>query len=234
MEINANELFGWLAACITIILYFSPIPIFFKLCKNKIKYNETPNLTAILNYFISINWLIYGYLFKDIHIIICYMCASLISFIGVVTYLIFLAKVKLAKAFLTVVIILAITLLLYLILALLIKNEEIVGYICVASSLLSSADPFIVIRKVIKFRNYKYIPIKSSVTKLVSTTCWVIYGFMIINFPLIISNFIGMVFTLIMLFIWNIFKKRKPIIEDVADFSISISKTKPENTVTVV
>ena len=64
----------------------------------------------------------------------------------------------------------------------------------------------------------------------------IIYGFMIINFQLIIPNFVRMVFSLILMFIWNIFKKRKPIMEEVANYSITTTTkgNKTENSVTVV
>ena len=234
MEINIIEVFGWIAACLSIILYFSPIQQYFKLCQGKIRFNDTPNLKVIGNYVTGINWFIYSYLLKNVHIFVCYLAASFLSIICIMTFLLFLAKVKLLKAFLFALILLVYTVLMFLLLALLIKNINVIGYICVAFSFLPLGYPIMLIKKVIKFRNYKYIPIRLCVINLIVTTCWIIYGFMIINYHIIIPNFIGMVFTLILLFIWNIFKKRKPIMDEVADFSINNSKNRPETAVSVV
>ena len=234
MSININEVFGWTAVGISIILYFSPIPNYIKLCKRKLRFNETPNLKVLVNYIISINWLIYGYLLENKQIFFCYLFGSFLSILCVFTFLLCLVKIKILKAFIFTLILLVYTLLIYLLYAVIIKNYDIVGYLCVAFSLISSIDPFLMMKKVIKYRNYKYIPIKLCTLSLIGTTCWIIYGFMIINFSLIIHNLMGLIFSLILMFIWNIFKKRKPIVEDVPNLSINNIRNKTENTVTVV
>ena len=236
MEFNINEAFGWTASCISIILYFSPLPVFFKLCKGKLRYNETPNFTAILNYIAALNWFIYGYLLRDLHIIVGFMVGSIFSLLCIITYIIFLSKMKFTKALFTALILFTLTLVIYFLFAVLISNKDVIGYVCVVCSIICSFEPILVIKKVVKFRNFKFIPIKLCVLALVGSTCWVIYGFMIINFQLIIPNFVRMVFSLILMFIWNIFKKRKPIMEEVANYSITTTTrgNKTENSVTVV
>jgi len=236
MEFNVNEAFGWTASCVSIILYFSPIPIFFKLCKGKLRYNETPNLTVILNYIASFNWFIYGYLLEDLHIIVGFMAGSIFSLLCIITYIIFLSKMKFTKALFTGLILFTLSAIIYFLFAVMINNKDVVGYVCVVCSIICSFEPILVVKKVVKFRNFKYISIKLVVLSLVGSTCWVIYGFMIINFQLIIPNFVRMVFSLILMFIWNIFKKRKPIIEEVANYSITTTTkdNKTENSVTIV
>ena len=233
MKINTFEIFGWTAASISILLYSSPIIEYIKLCKGKIRYNDTPNLKVLFNYITCINWLIYAYLLENKHMFVCYLSGSFFSIIWVITYLVILAKIKILKSFLFATILLAYTLLSYLLFALLLKNVDIYGYICVSLSLFSLVHPFTILKKAIKFRNYKYIPIKLCLLSLVGTTSWIIYGFMIINFHIIIPNFIGMITTLILMFIWNIFKKRRPYAEEVANYSMNGSKNKAENTVTI-
>ena len=234
MVININEVLGWAAVCISIILHFSPIPNYLKICKRQIRFNDAPNLKVLGNYITSINWLIYGYLLRNKFIFFCYLICSILSIICVFTFLLFLAKVKLLKSFLFTLTLLLYTIISYLLFAVLSINKEIVGYICVILSLFLLINPFLIIKKVIKYRNYKYIPIKICSLSLIGSTCWIIYGFMIINFNLIIPNLIGLIVSLILMFIWNIFKKRKPIVEDVANISISVTKSRPENNVSIV
>ena len=234
MAINIIEVFGWSSACISIILYFSPIPYYLKVCKGQIRFNDAPNLIVLGNYIISINWLIYGYLLRNTHIFLCYLFGSFLSIICVFTFILFLAKVKILKALLFTFILLVYTIISYFLFAVLINNKEIIGYVCVVFSFFLLVNPFLIMKKVIKYRNYKYIPIKICTFNLIGSTCWIIYGFMIINFNLIIPNIIRLVVSLILMFIWNIFKKRKPIVEDVANYSINITKNRPENNVTVV
>ena len=143
---------------------------------------------------------------------------------------------KFTKALFTALILFTLTLVIYFLFAVLISNKDVIGYVCVVCSIICSFEPILVIKKVVKFRNFKFIPIKLCVLALVGSTCWVIYGFMIINFQLIIPNFVRMVFSLILMFISNIFKKRKPIMEEVANYSITTTTrgNKTENSVTVV
>ena len=220
MVININEAFGWAAACISIFLHFSPIPTYLKICKGQIRFNDAPNLKVLANYITSINWLLYGYLLRNKFIFFCYLFSSFLSILCVFTFLLFLAKVKLLKAFLFTFTLLVYTIISYLLFVILINNKEIIGYVCVILSLFLLVNPYLIIKKVIKYRNYKYIPIKICTLNLIGSTCWIIYGFMIINFNLIIPNLIGLIVSLILMFIWNIFKKRKPIVEDVSNFSI--------------
>ena len=56
---------------------------------------------------------------------------------------------------------------------------------------------------------------------------------MIINFHVIIPNFIGLVSSFILMFIWNLFRKRKSNVEDINNMSINASKVSPGNTVTI-
>ena len=111
---------------------------------------------------------------------------------------------KFTKALFTALILFTLTLVIYFLFAVLISNKDVIGYVCVVCSIICSFEPILVIKKVVKFRNFKFIPIKLCVLALVGSTCWVIYGFMIINFQLIIPNFVRMVFSLILMFIWNI------------------------------
>ena len=233
MKINTNEVFGWSAAFLSLIVYIFPVPIYFKLCKGQIRFNDAPNLKVLLNYFICINWIFYSYLLKDKHIFFGNLSGALFSFFCIITFLVILAKLKKLKAFLFTIMLLSYTILSYLLFVLLIKNVDVIGYICVALSLFSLVDSFSILKMAIKFRNYKFIPIKLCLFNLVATTCWIIYGFMIINFHVIIPNFIGMVSTFILMFIWNIFKKRKSNVEDVINMSINASKVRSENTVSI-
>ena len=143
---------------------------------------------------------------------------------------------KFTKALFTGLILFTLSAVIYFLFAVMINNKDVAGYVCVVCSILCSFEPIFVVKKVIKFRNFKFISIKLVVLSLVGSTCWVIYGFMIINFQLIIPNFVRMVFSLILMFIWNIFKKRKPIIEEVANYSITTTTkdNKTENSVTIV
>ena len=232
MELNIFELFGWLSACFSIILYFSPLPKYIKLYKRKIKYNHTPNLKVLGNYITCINWLIYGYLINNKHFFVCFFTGAFLSIICAFIYLLFLAKVKILKSLLFASILLLYTPISYLLFVKLIKNNDVIGYICAGFSIILAINPIFLIKRLIKYKNYKLIPIKLYLLRLISTICWIIYGFMIINFSVILPNFIGMIFSLILIFIWKILRKRRPAIEEVANYSINNSK-KPENAITL-
>ena len=106
----------------------------FKLCKGKLRYNETPNFTAILNYIAALNWFIYGYLLGDLHIIVGFMAGCIFSLLCIITYIIFLSKMKFTKALFTALILFTLTLVIYFLFAVLISNKDVIGYVCVVSN----------------------------------------------------------------------------------------------------
>ena len=232
MEINIIEVFGLLSAIFSIILYFSPFPKYIKLCKRQIKYMFTPNLKIFGNYITCNNWLLYGYLLNNKYFMFCFLTGQFLSLICIFIFLLSLAKVKILKSLLFAGILLAYTPISYLLFVVIINDNDVIGYICAGFSLIFILDPILLIKRVIKYRNHRIISINLCLLKLISTICWIIYGFMIINFYVIIPNFFGLVLSLVLIFMWKILKKRKPAIEEVANYSINNSK-KPENAITL-
>lgn len=211
MIFNINDAFSWIGVIISVFFFSLPFKQYKKLCIGQLKFNETPNILVLGNYLNSIVWIIYGFKIKNVQLQICYIIGSIFSLICTLTYFIFLGKIKTCKAFLYSVCLAAITFILGFLFILLIDNVDIIGICCIILSTVTCVDPIKLIIKVLKTKNYKLIPMYLVLISLIGTTSWIIYGFMEVNFNIIIANFIRMVLQFVHLFMWRIFKKKKTV-----------------------
>ena len=211
MIFNVSDAFGWIGVAVTAFLSTLPLKQYKKLCNGELKYNETPNIVVLGNYLNSITWIIYGYKIKNLQLQICHLIASIFSLICALIYFMFLGKVKSCKAFLYSVCLAAITFIIGVLFILLIDKPDIIGLFCIIFSTVTYIDPAKVIVKVIKTKNYKLMPMCIILISLIGSTSWIIYGFMEVNFNIIIPNFIRMILQFIHLFMWKIYKKKKVI-----------------------
>jgi len=233
MEININELFGLIGTIVSIILYFSHIPTYFKFCLSYKKINLTPFHTILLNYISCVCWLIYSYFLKDKYLQTTNISGSIFSFICAFIYIIKLGNSKVFKSIIITISLLFLTSIFYILFVLMIKDIKIIGILSVITSLIKVISPILIIKNVIKYRNYKFISICKCSLGLLGTTSWIIYGFMSINFFIIIPNFIWMIFIFILMFLWNVFKKKKAVVEEVANYSLNSIRNRNDNIVNI-
>ena len=209
MIFNINDAFSWIGVIISVFFFSLPFKQYKKLCIGQLKFNETPNILVLGNYLNSIVWIIYGFKIKNVQLQICYIIGSIFSLICTLTYFIFLGKIKPCKAILFSTCLAAITFILGVIFILLYDNANTIGIICIILSIVTYIDLVKLIIKVIKTKNNKLIRVPHILISLIGSICWIIYGFIEVNFNIIIPNFVKMILQFISLFMWEIFKKKK-------------------------
>lgn len=211
MNFNIIDIFGWVGAVINILFSFLQLLQYRKLCKGQINYTQTPNIESLTNYLNSIIWLIYGFKIQDLPLQTCFAFVASFSLICTLTYLIYYGRVNSCRSLLYSINLAIITFLIGFIFLLFIKKSDIIGFIGILSSICLCVSPSKIIINVIKTRNYKIIPMYLVLINLIGNTSWIIYGFMKVDFYIIIPNFLSMIFAFILLFIWKIYKKKKVI-----------------------
>ena len=203
-----QKCFGWLAVCVNISFYLSPVGPFINVLKGKINYDETPGLYVITCYINCLIWYIYGRMKENNLIIISYMTSGIISLILLSIYLIFESKRYLCDSILNTFFIVTGTWAIYRALILIIGKVKLVGYISICTTLLMFLSPIHKLYKIIKEKNYNIFPVFSVWRYLFSSISWLIYAIFIKDYFLIISNIVGIIFSIFNIFI-NICHKGK-------------------------
>ena len=57
---KVQEIFGWIATCLTMCFYISPVFPFINVFKNKLNYEDTPIIVVTTSYLNCFCWYIYG------------------------------------------------------------------------------------------------------------------------------------------------------------------------------
>ena len=229
--VNVDILFGWLSACLSIFIYIVSIKISVSSFRVNGKYMTIPyyiRIENILNYFVCSNWLIYSYIFNNIHLFTCNLIGTIFYFLWIIfIYLIYFRRINCFKYL--VFIILAFIYIPF-ILFLFGFSLNIGGPICVAFNIISFFPSILMIKEVIANKNYRLIKIKTNLLKLIAHLCWYIYGFIIINLNIVIPNVIGFIISFALAFFWNIFKKKSGP-EKLNNRSIEVMRNRTEYTI---
>lgn len=202
-----QKTFGWLAACININFYISPLTSFINIIKGKMNYEDTPGLYITTSYLNCLIWYIYGKMLSNNPIKISYMISGIFTLILMFIYLIFESKKYLCDSILNTFFIVTGTWAIYRALILIIGKIKIVGYIGIGTTLLMYLSPIQKLYKILKRKNYNLIPVFSSWRYLFTSIFWLIYSVFLKNIYLAIPNSLGIIFSLFSIFINICFKR---------------------------
>ena len=231
MPVSADKIFGWLSACLSIFIFIVSIKVSISSFRVKGKYKTIPfymRIENILNYFVCSSWLIYSYIFNNIHLFSCSLIGTIFFFLWIIfIYLIYFRKISCFK-YLTFIILA----LIYIpfILFLFGFSWSIGGPICVTFNIISFFPSILMLKEVIITKNYRLIKIKLNLLKLLAHLCWFIYGFIIININIVIPNVIGFIITFVSASFWNIFKKKSGS-EKLSNRSVEVMRNRTEYTI---
>ena len=113
----------------------------------------------------------------------------------ILIYLFYEAKKFLSDAILNALIISSGSYLIYLVLSVMLEDDENIGKITVGASCLLSIFQMITIHKILKERTLSSIPIFNAWLTLITCTLWGIYGFMISEFFVIVPQIVFGIFS---------------------------------------
>ena len=227
---KVQESFGWVASCSTMVSFITPVFLYLNVIRGRINYEDTPAIYVITVYINSCCWYIYGDMTFSDQVKYCYLIGSCMSLIYMVIYLAYEVKKFLIDTVLNTIILITGTLALYRSFTVIIDDDAITGKICDATACIVFLTPIQIIYKVIKNKNYNLISIWNCLLIILYSACWIVYGTMIIDYYIVFPNIIGIIISLIEIFIFLSYKKKYPVIgENIFSSTIGI-----ENNVTEI
>ena len=200
---------GWLATFINIFFYLSPIKTYINAIKGKITFDETPRLYVTSCYINCLIWYIYGRMIRNTPIQASFMTSGIISLILMLLYLIIESKRYLCDSVLNTFFIVTGTWAVYRALILIIDKIEVVGYFSIGTILFMFSSPIQILYKIVKDKyNNNYAYYFSAWRYLFACIFWLVYSVFIKDVYLAITNCMGIIFSIIYLFIYFCRKKK--------------------------
>lgn len=212
--IKFYELFGWIAAYLTICFYVFPIIPFVNVIKGKLKYEDTPIIVITANYVNYFCWYIYGNTILCAQIELCNLLGAVSSLVLIFIYLIYEMTKYTKDAILNSLIIIAGSFTLYRTLVVLITDQLILGKICIGTAIVVFLFPIELIFRVIKEKNYTLINIYVSNISFYASIFWFFYGLLIRDIYVFIPNVIGAILAFIQINLYKFCKRKYPLMDE--------------------
>ena len=197
---------SWIGTVIGIILNLSPAVLFWNIHLGKEKYTNIPESMLIFNILCSSLWACYWWLQEDKFVPFFSATAGLgLSEIFSLLYLYYFSDKCLKKYFLYAILEINLVIEFNYVLIKIIGDYKMVGNIAVFVNILTYIAPGQNIIKVCKEKNYKLIPIASTLSGASCALSWLIFGILIKDIHTIIPNSLGLIFAAINSSIWAYF-----------------------------
>ena len=224
--INIEEIFGWVATCLTMCFFISPVIPFINVFKGKMSYEDTPAIIITTGYANCFCWYIYGTMIHSEQVKLCNMIGAISSLILIFIYLIYEIKKYTIDAILNLLIIITGSYAAYNALTIMIDDQSILGKICNCTSIIVFLSPIQLIYRVIKENIYFLIPIYTAYISFIASSCWVLYGISFKNFYIIFPNSFGIILAVVQVIVYFNYKNKFQNFED--NTSIGIESTGTE------
>lgn len=205
---NIQEIFGWVATCLTMCFFISPVIPFINVFRGKLSYEDTPAIVVSVSYINCFCWYIYGKMIISEQIKMCNMIGAISSLILMCIYLIYEVRKYTLDAILNVLIIITGSYATYKALTILINDTGIIGKICNCTSIIVFLSPIQLIYRVVKEKNFILIPIYTAYVSLFASSCWIIYGFLFHNIYIVFPNSFGLLLAIIQIIVYFHYKKK--------------------------
>ena len=230
MNISIDEIFGWSAACFSIIIHFLAIKESILLYRAKAKYTLIPTyirVENIINYFVCSSWFMYSLFLKDNHLICNSIGSIFFLFWIVLVFFLYFRKINCTKYFMFVLIAFLFIPCIYFMFRF---SLYFTGKICAALYIISYFGYILEIKEIIRTKNFRIIKIRICILKLLQHICWFIYGFMIVNLDIVIPHVVGFILVFVSAFFWNYYKKRSGS-ERLSNRSVDVMRNRAEFTI---
>ena len=165
---------------IAVILNISPIVAFIPVIKGKEKYTNIPILMLIFTLINNLGWSCYWYRVFRYSPMTCSIICSIIASCFFFIYLYFLSKKNIHKFIMYSLILIVINIILFI-------------------------APGQNLKKVIRKKNHKLIPIATTIIGCICSAGWLLFGIIVEDINCIIPNGLGLISSIITTFIWIYF-----------------------------
>ena len=201
---------GWLAGCLKICYYIYPVAPFIQVIKGKLNFENAPGLYATICYINCIIWYIYGEFIFDNKIKYSNFISSCISCVLIIIYLIFELKIYLTDSILNTLLLITGTWAGYRALTVLIEDSKFIGRLGIVTLIIEYITPAHLVYRAITEKHYILIQIYAAWVNFFACGLWSIYGIFLHDFYIFFPNLIGIVFSLIQIFVHAKYKKKYP------------------------
>ena len=210
---SIEDVFGWVATCLTMCFYISPVIPFIQVFKGKLSYEDTPGILVTASYVNCFCWYIYGDMVFSQQVKICNCIGAISSLCLICIYLAYEVRKYTLDAILNALIILTGSYAVYRGLTIVVDDDAVVGKICNVTSIIVFLSPIQILYRVFREKNnYFLIPIYTAWVSLFSTGCWVTYGILISDIYIQIPNIIGIILAIVQICTYIVFKSKYPTI----------------------
>ena len=210
---SIEDVFGWVATCLTMCFYISPVIPFIQVFKGKLSYEDTPGILVTASYVNCFCWYIYGDMVFSTQVKICNCIGAISSLCLICIYLAYEVRKYTLDAILNTLIILTGSYAVYRGLTIVVDDDAVVGKVCNVTSIIVFLSPIQILYRVFREKNnYFLIPIYTAWVSLFSTGCWVTYGILISDIYIQIPNIIGIILAIVQICTYIVFKRKYPTI----------------------
>ena len=196
-----SEIFGWFGAVLAIVFYIAPVYQFNELIKGKIDYKKIPFVLLLMSFLTILFWLIFGFLKPSYQIIITNIIGGIATGIFIIIYFIYFTQKNMSKSSIYIISFILISILISIITYKFIEMK-IIGNIAMVFNIIMFASPCLKIIQVCQTKDYKFLPIGSSIAGMASSTSWFIYGIGTNEFSLILPNGLGLCFSIVQIIVF--------------------------------
>ena len=203
---------------ITVILNVSPLVAFIPIIKGKEKYTNIPILMLVFNLLNNLAWGCYWYRIFDYPPMICSVICAIIATFFFVVYLYFFTNKNIKKFILYNFCLIIVEILIIFICLYALESLKIFGIILIVFNVLMFIAPGQNLIRVIKEKNYKLIPIATTIVGSICSAGWLLYGKIVNDINCIIPNGLGLICSILTTIVWMIFFIREKIIQNKTRF----------------
>ena len=211
---------------ITVILNLSPIVAFISVIKGKEKYTNIPILMLVFNLLNNLCWGCYWHRISRFSPTLCSVICSIIATFFFIIYLYFFAKKNIKKFILYSFAFIFIEIIITSISYYATNNITYFGRFLIVINILMYIAPGQNLIRVIKEKNYKLIPIASTIAGALCSGGWFLFGKIVNDINCIIPNGLGLIFSLITTLVWIFYYFRTKIIQRKTKFHPEQNVTK--------
>ena len=209
---SAGEVFGWIATYLSIPVFMSPTIDFIEVLKGTLSYEKTPIFLILTTYFNCLTWYYYGCLNINQNIKMCNLIGIISSLIFSIIYIAYEIKKLFTDAILNALIIFTGTWASKRQLTINYAEFTILGNICIGTTLIQLSYPSFLIYRVIKEKNYKLIPLVTTIFFLLSGICWIIYGLIENYYYIIFANLLNVFVSVAQIIVYKNYQNKYHII----------------------
>ena len=203
---------GWVASCLTIIIFIQKLPPFVMVLKGNLNYQESPAFYMIMCHISCLLMMMYGDQVFSEALKTCGMVSCTICVICISIYLLFEFKEYTMSTILNAILFYMASSAFYDYLNYKIDEEDVIGKVGIGSSLSIYVFHLNAVLNVIKYKNIIFLDVNISFQILAASIFWCIYSYTINDIYIIICFLMGGIVSIIEIVTFYTFKDQYPAI----------------------